>query len=365
MQDPTRMRGGRNNAVNYKNVGVNTFVGLWEFPTDSAQYAGWSVKAMQTLKDNGLRALAGRDPSWVKAHPEFSGTLLGYALGDEPDMNKVNGDARDQPDNWKAAGDAIAAADPAHERYANFGKGLCLDPWVGYHGDEAVDFPKYVEPETIVSCDYYAVTDPYEALNQHGVWGYGRGVEGMKRWAAGRPVWGFVEASAPFREGKQSNNIAGRMPPSLIDPSVWMMVIHGADGVEYFCHDFLSGFVEDGCLNDPGMPDAMRATNAMVQKYAGVLQAPDAAGTTATSSGSVPVTTLTKRVGTSTYVFAIGDGNSGAPNGQAVSSTISVAGAGEGTVEVLDENRTLTLAGGKFTDNFDPYQHHIYRITGT
>jgi hypothetical protein len=112
------------------------------------------------------------------------------------------------------------------------------------------------------------------------------------------------------------------------------------------------------------MPAAMAAANASVQRYADVLQTPDASGTTATTTGSVPVTTLTKRANGATYVFAIGDGNPGAPNGQAVDATVTVSGAGDGTVEVLNEGRTLPMTGGRFADHFGAYEHHIYRIGG-
>src|SRR5262249_44215428 len=101
LQDPTRTRNGQTNAVNYKNIGITTSVGLWSFPTDSGQYAGWSVQAMTQLQNNGEKALAGTDPNWIKSHPQFANTLQGYMLGDEADMNKVNGDAEYQPDNWQ------------------------------------------------------------------------------------------------------------------------------------------------------------------------------------------------------------------------------------------------------------------------
>ena len=34
----------------------------------------------------------------------------------------------------------------------------------------------------------------------------------------------------------------------------------------------------------------------------------------------------------------------------------------KGKVEVLFENRTLPLRDGVFTDHFEPYTRHIYRI---
>jgi hypothetical protein len=374
LQSPIRQRNGVNNAVNYQGIGINTFLGLWQWPDESWAYPGYSVAVAQALKSAGLKAYAGSGQAavtWIQNHPEFTSTFQGYLLGDEPDMNKVSGDpnlaAASMPNAWETAGDALRSADPARVRYANFGKGFALDPWVGYHlipgPAQADDFAKYTEPTTVVSSDYYAITDPYEALEQHGVWGYGRVVDNTRKNAGGRPVWGFVEASAPFSQGKTANNLAAHMPPSLINPIVWEMIVHGADGIAYFCHDFSNGgMVEDGCLTEIDMPQAMKAANASVQRYAGVLLAPEASGTSATSSGSVAVATRTKKVGGWLYVFAMADGNSSYPDGQSVDATITLSGYGNGTVQVLDENRTLPMTAGKFSDHFDAYGLHIYRV---
>ncbi len=374
MQDPLRTRNGQINAVNYKNIGINTFFGLWQWPDESSKYPGYDLPAAQALQANGMKVYAGDNQAavdWNNANPQFASTFIGYLLGDEPDMNKVSGDATlaaaSMPDAWQAAGDALRAADPTRAIYANFGKGFALDPWGGYHVNpgptEADDFAKYVEPTSVISSDYYAVTDPYEALNQHGIWGYGRAVTNTLKYAGTRPVYGFVEASAPFTQGQVANNLAGTMPPSMIMPAVWEMVVHGASGIIYFCHDFSNGGqVEDGCLADAGMPDAMSAADASVQAYADVLMSASIAGTTATSDGSVPVVTLTKQWGGATYVFAMADGNSSYPSGQAVNSTITVAGAGSGTVTVLTDGRTLTMTNGQFTDHFNAYELHIYRF---
>lgn len=374
LQDPLRVRDGRTNAVNYKDIGVNTFVGLWGWPSEAPKYPGYNLPAAQALKDAGMTVYAGSSQAavdWNRAHPEFASTFAGYLLGDEPDMNKVSGDATlaaaSMPTTWQQAGDALRAADPTRAIYANFGKGFALDPWVGYHTGpgptQADDFAKYVEPTTFLSSDYYAVTDPYERLDQHGIWGYGRAVDNTERNAGSRAVWGVVEASAPFAQGKVANNIAGRMPPDLIMAAVWEMIVHGADGIIYFCHDFSDGGqVEDGCLADPGMPAAMKLANASVQSYAAVLQTPDVPGTNATSNGSIAVATLTKRHGGFTYVFAMADGSASYPNGQPVDATISVSGAGNGTLEVLNDGRFVSMASGQFTDQFSAYELHIYRF---
>jgi hypothetical protein len=349
MQDPVR------NAAAFKNVGVNVFVGLWDFPTDNSQYPGWSVDAVTALKNNGLTAFGGDNTTWAASHATISSALTGYLLGDEPDMNRVNcTGCSDWPDPWKQHGDTVKAAATTQGRqvYANFGKGFCLDPWNGYdsRGNESIDFPKYTEPETVISCDAYWETDPYEGYANRGyLWRYGANVDKLQRWTGAKPAWGFLEGAAPWQGTNEIN-------PLRIAPIAWMQVIHGADGLIYFCHDFGGTGNDAGCLANAGT--AMQATDASIQQYAGVLNTAKLVGTTATGL----VTTRTHASGGQTYVFAIGDGDNAHEAGVTADSTITVPGASDGTVTVLDENRTVTMTGGAFTDHFTPYQHHVYRI---
>lgn len=372
LQDPLRTSNGQIDAVNYKNIGINTFVGLWQWPTEP--YTGYDVAAAQALQDNGLKAIAGNNQAavdWINSNSQFASTFIGYLLGDEPDMSKASSDAAtaaaSMPDAWQQAGDALHAADPTRAIYANFGFGFALDPWSGYVVNpgptQADDFAKYVEPTTMLSSDYYGITVPAGTLDQHGVWTYGRAVTNTEKYAGSRPVYGFVEGSSPYSQGKVASNIAATMPPNLIAPIVWNMVVHGAQGIIYFCHDFSNGgTVVDGCLENPGMPAAMSAANQSVQSYADILLSPSVTGTSATTDGSVAVTTLTKQLNGYTYVFAMGDGNSSNIYGQAVNATITVAGAGSGTVTDLTDGRSISMTNGQFTDHFDAYQLHIYRF---
>jgi len=373
-------KNGQYDSVNYKAAGINTYVGIWRFP-----YSGWleaedSAAALAQLKAVGIQVYAGSDRSavdWIDAHPEYAETLVGYALGDEPDMNKVNvSDPANHlldpamPDGWKADGDALRAADPSRGVYANFGKGFALDPWAGYHvlpgPTQADDFAKYVAALSVLSTDYYGITDPWEPADQHGIWTYGRAVGNARRNAGGRPVWGVVEGSAPFSESENAGGqhpIAFRMPASAIRPAVWNMVVHGAQGLIYFCHDFSSTGNTGGCLGEPGVPAAMQETNASVQQYAAVLASADVAGTSATTDGDVRVSTMTKKAGGVTHVFAMAEGDSSHVLGQAVNATIIVAGAGDHSVEVVGEGRSVTMARGVLApEHFDAYQVHVYRF---
>jgi len=376
LQGPLRERNGKNNAQNYKDLGVNVFIGLWQWPDESWAYPGYSLQVAMALKDSGMKAFAGDSVAaadWNSAHPEYASTFLGYVLGDEPDMNKLSGDqtvaAQAMPDAWLAAGRALKAADPTRPIYANFGKGFALDPWPGYKvdpgPDKASDFAKYMDSLDVISSDYYAITDPYESLKMHGIWGYGRAVRNTIKLAGSRPVIGFVEASAPFSDGKNENNIASPMPPSMLKPAVWAMIVSGAKGIIYFCHDFSNGgMVEDGCLANPNMAAAMKATNESVLKYGSVLLSTESTGATVSVQSSSPVMVLLKQYKGTHYLFAMGDSNCAWPNGKAVDANFAIEGVAlQSTyVSLPEELRSLIMRNGIFEDHFEPYQVHIYEF---
>lgn len=380
MQNPTQLRDGKFIIDSYKAIGINTFVGLWNWPTELDPT--WTTRTAAALKNAGMRVYAGDSVvsvNWIQAHPEYSSTFVGYMLGDEPDMNRVSGipeiAAASQPDAWQAAGDLVKAADPSRQRYANFGKGFALYPWAGFAHDGGaagylVDIGKYVEPTTVISSDFYAITDPYERLDQHGIWGYGRAVENTKLLAGDRPVWGFVEASSPFPDGKVPNNIAGRMPPSMIMPAIWNMIVHGARGIVYFCHDFWdgpgrdAGLNYDGCLAIPEMIEAMRIADASVSKYGSILISDEPATVTLSIESKVPVTGIVKKHGGSIYLFVMGDGNSYYPNGMATDAIITVKGmeATSTYVEVPEEHTYVYMERGIIRTHFEPYQLRVFKF---
>lgn len=384
MQNPTQLRDNKFIVYAYKDMGINTFVGIWNWPSTEGMYPQWPEVTARALKNSGMRAYAGNTQAavdWINTHPEYASTFVGYMLGDEADMNRVSGTpevaAASQPDAWQAAGDLIKAADPNRPRYANFGKGFALYPWVGFShsGGSAgylADIAQYVEPTTVISSDYYAITDPYQLLEEHGIWGYGRAIENTIALAGGRTVWGFLEASSPFPDGKVANNIAARMPASLIMPAVWNMIVHGAKGIVYFCHDFYdgpqgsadAGLAYDGPLAFPDMIAAMKAADQMVKKYAPILLSTEETALSVTIKSAVPVTALLKKYQGSVYLFVQGDGNTTYPNGKATDALIQINGINTeaGKVNLPEESTSLYMSKGTFSDHFEPYELHIYKI---
>lgn len=379
LQSPWKILNGKTIAQNYKDIGINTYIGLWNWPSEKDMYPGYALDSMQALKDANMNVYAGNDEAavnWINAHPEFRDIFKGYMLGDEPDMNRNSGvqaqaDAN-TPLAWKALGDALWALDNTREVYANFGKPFAKDSWhgteYGQTGSQESDFELYISPTTVISSDFYGITDPWELPENHGVWTYGRSVRNTLKWAShdgkSRPVWGFVEASAPWKDASSSNWMFQRMPPSLLMPITWNMIINGAQGILYFCHDFSpQSLGAHAALREPGIPDAMKAADETILAYGAVLKTANIAGTSVVTDGPVNVIALTKQFEGYTYVFTMGDGNSNYRDGLAVNAEITISGqTGTKTVTVMNDLRTVTMVNGKINDHFGPYEIHIYRI---
>jgi hypothetical protein len=68
---------------------------------------------------------------------------------------------------------------------------------------------------------------------------------------------------------------------------------------------------------------------------------------------------MMKRDGARTYLFAA------AMRGQPTRAKFTVSGVtGLRHLDVLDENRSVTIADGVFTDDFEPWGVHLYLIAG-
>jgi hypothetical protein len=349
-QDPTRSRNGANNATNYKNVGVNTFAGLWDFPGDSTSSAKLSA-----IKAAGMYALAGDGGvSTAKAMPAAS-ALAGYQLGDEQDMS--TNPSHITPDQVTNSANSIHAADAGRPVYNNWGKAFSLYPWVGAH-DDANGLRKYCSQVDISSSDYYAATDGYEPANSHTPDFYGKAVDHVRTLCgAGKPAWGFIETGHPFSDNPGSwapYSSGGTIAASTIEAGVWSELAHGANGIVYFAHDFFkNGFTEDGLFDHPDAVAVVKKVNASIASLASILNAQrQPTGLTASNADATLRADAAGR-----YVIAAGTSAS------TRTATFTVAAAAGRTVQVVGENRTVQAdANGTWSDSFAGWGHHVYKI---
>ena len=138
-----------------------------------------------------------------------------------------------------------------------------------------------------------------------------------------------------------------------------MSIIHGSQGLIYFVHEWQPKFNEAALLSDPNMLSAVTAINHRIQLLAPILHSPsvrDGLNVT-TTDAEVPLSVMMKRYDGTTYVFAV------AMRGKPTQATFQVQGLTAHTqVTVLDEDRTIESKAGTFTDAFQPWDVHLYRL---
>jgi len=108
-------------------------------------------------------------------------------------------------------------------------------------------------------------------------------------------------------------------------------------------------------------PDySVAAINAQVRALAPALNSATLSNAVSvvSSSPSVPVDLMSKTCNDSLYLFAVAMRNGTA------TATFTLNGFAGGTaVDVIGEDRTISLSGNQFTDAFTGYGVHLYRIS--
>ncbi|MBE0537523.1 MAG: hypothetical protein IH624_17805 [Phycisphaerae bacterium] len=342
LQSPAR-------ALQYKAAGINTYVGLWQGPTESqlAQLKGADMKVICAQNRVGL------------AHLDDE-TIIGWMHGDEPDNAQPLGTGRGYgppvaPDKIIADYQRIKANDPSRPILLNLGQGVAWDGWHGrgVRTNHPEDYAEYVKGCDIASFDIYpAAHDRPQVAGK--LWYVARGVERLVEWSGpDRIVWNCIECT-------RINHPANKATPHQVRAEVWMSIIHGSTGLIYFVHEWQPRFNESAVLSDPEMLAEITAVNRQIAELAPVLNSPTIQGgvTVTSSHPDVPVAAMVKRHKGAVYVFAVGmrDG--------ATKATFTVEGlGGDSTVTVLGEQRELPSSKGVFEDAFKPWDVHLYKVT--
>jgi hypothetical protein len=338
LQDPA-------NAAAYRELAINTYVGLWNGPTEDN---------LARLQRAGMRLIC--EQSDVALRHIKDATIVGWLQADEPD------NAQDAPGGGygpaiptEKVGDAYRAMrreDPTRPVVLNLGQGVANDEWIGIGCDRSA-YPAYVQACDIVSFDVFPVTNIGKSDGQAYLWYVAKGVDRLREWSGGRkPIWNFVECT---RVGTADN----KPTPQQTKAMVWMALIHGSMGIVYYAHQLQPTFIEAGLLADPEMRAAVRKINEEIISLAPVLNSEtlrDGARVRHTN-GPVPVDVMAKRHGGYTYVFAVGMRNG------VTDCLFTVDDVPESSVaEVIGEGRTIPVVGGEFKDRFGLYGVHLYRI---
>ncbi|MGA7325362.1 MAG: hypothetical protein WBX25_12960 [Rhodomicrobium sp.] len=334
LQSPAR-------APVYKSIGINTFVGLWQGPTE---------EQLKALAQQGMFAVAMQNEVGLKS--PFNHVIKGWIDADEPDNA--------QPIGLGLFGTCIPAAKVSQrflEMKANdgtrpvmvtFGEGIANESWYGRGpctGDQGY-YATASKSADVLGFDIYPVGTPVREVK--GKLEYvARGVSKLEQLAgANKKVWNAVEASVldPKRP----------LRPQELRAEVWMSLIHGSSGIVYFVHE-LSPFREDAIFAHPELVSEVARTNKLIRELAPVLNSPSLTSEV-TITAAVPIAVMAKRKNGALYVFAVSMRNEG------TAAHFQFSSIRDGNAEVIGESQTVAVRAGAMDDRFEGYTVHIYRI---
>jgi hypothetical protein len=333
------------NIAKYKDAGINTYVALWQGPTQG-QFDALKAAGMKLVCHQNEFGLAHKDDP----------TIIAWMHGDEPDnaQEKKGGGYGPPilPEKIIADYKKIREADPSRPVMLNLGQGVAWDKYVGRgtRSNHPEDYAEYLKGSDIVSFDIYPVVHDHADIAGK-LYKVSDGVERLRKWGEGKKiVWNCIEASRISNEAVKPN-------ASQVKSEVWMSIVHGSTGLIYFVHQFKPKFVEASLLQDADLLAGVTAINKQIQSLAPALNSPTLAdGVTVKTSGpEAPVAAIAKRQGDATYVFSV------AMREQGTKVSFTVKGA-KGAAEVIGENRAIPVKDGAFEDEFKPYEVHLYRI---
>jgi len=335
-------------APQYKEAGINLYVGLWKGPTEAQ---------LDELRAAGIQVMCAQNEVGMQ-HLDDD-LIVAWMHGDEPDNAQSLPEGGGYgppiaPETIVAGYEEISKRDPSRPVLLNLGQGVAWDEYVGrgVRTNHPEDYPEYIKGADIVSFDIYPAASTRPQITGN-LWYVARGVERLIEWSRDdQPVWNCIECTRIHDEDHKAT-------PHQVKAEVWMSLIHGSVGLIYFVHEWAPEFNEHALLDDPEMLAAVTAINEQIHELAPVLNRPTVReGIEITSANAdVPVAAMVKQYDEATYLFAVGmrDGTTRA--------SFSISGVpGTATVEVLGENRTIDLEDGSFTDEFEPYGVHLYRI---
>jgi hypothetical protein len=340
----------------YKNLGINTYIGLYKGPTEN-QLTAISSIPMVTICDQNIIGLNSVNKNLIKA----------WLQADEPD-NAVPGTSVPTPiSTILARYNEMKSNDNTRPVFLGMGQGVAADLWYG-RGDRTnhpEDYVEYSKGGDILSFDIYPM-NVYDApagsaswkLSYHNLvkqspWLVAKGVDRLREWSNySKSVWTCIECT------NYKGNAAYALTPEIVKAEVWMALIHGARGLIYFVHT-ITPFVEAGLLTDTQMMAGISAINTQITSLATVLNTQSVKnGVTVNSENqAVSVDAMIKRMDGYTYLFAVA-----MRSGSTTVSFMLRDFTGNQTIEVLGEDRSIKSINGGFKDTFSGYGVHIYKV---
>jgi hypothetical protein len=404
-------------ATAYKSMGINTWVGLY-----NGVLSG-SPNELTVAKNNGMYALGGPESS-AGALSSYGSTMAGYIYQDEAENNTCakidvawlrayctpSGSSKPSTASFITMTNQMHSFDPSRPVYNGFTNGFAFDWFLNGNARQLA------EGSDIIGYDVYPLVDRRSTFGGQMTtgkpWGTYETVALSRKHADNdisqehhedvdanqdgvkdnfpsddnkpnvptdnKPIWPDIETS----QVDTFNNTCYRPSGADLKALVWNAIIAGARGVTYFDANFASNCSSPtmgvGVLLSSSFSDIRTATtevNAQVKALAPVINAPFAVPTKdsqdqPTSNGYEThtgwdntnkknnlVNSMVKYYNNQFYIFA-------APKASSLPSiTFTIAGSPSGVITVINENRTIPLSNGSFTDTFaNDNTIHIYRV---
>lgn len=339
-------------AVQYKDNGINTFVGVWD-PLEETQWAA--------IKGAGLKLIVSQNDYALSLGNDT--LMIGYHMEDEPDNAQWNATTQKYdpclaPSYIINEYNTLKQKDPSRKVFLGLGQGVAYNNYIGRGAcRNNIDMYKVSNNGYLTGCDI-AAFDIYPINNTDGITNQkleylAIGIQNLINWSGGtKPCWNWIETT-------RISDTSPRRPETWeVRSEVWMGIIHGAKGIGYFCHSFVTGATDESALlHDAEMMGAVKVINAQIDALAAVLNSPSTTGyaTVTSSNFYVSVDMMTKNYKGVNYIFAI------AMSRDETTATFTINSGSN--VEVFGEGRSISVSGGKFSDDFTPYGVHIYKIT--
>ncbi len=339
------------NAQKYKDIGINTFVGLWE---------GLNGEALDCFRKTDIKVICEINEfaaEYINANPDDH-TVTGWMQWDEPDNAQNTGSSWGppvDPGSVIVKYNQIKNIDPFRPVFLGLGQGVA-HRYIGRGIDTGKDdlYDRYIKGADIICFDIYPVNAEESDIHNK-LWLVPKGVDSLRtRSNDEKPVWAWIETG--------SINGVNRPSPEQIRAEVWMAIIHGAKGIGYFMHEFSPVFHEAGLLTDPdnsANKEMISSVNKLITALAPVINSPGHHFASVKADiVEIPIDMMTKEYNGDTYIFtaAMRDGETAAV------FTLARPSQTCNDVTVIGENRKLKIKNGQFTDTFKSFDIHIYRF---
>ena len=341
-------------AAELAGLGINIYVGN-NSGTDSL-----AASDLATLKAQDMYAIIGQDSVGLANIDDP--TIVGWWMDpDEPDNAQDDGmggyGPPVSPSTLVTRYNSYKTADSTRPIYLGLGQGVAYANYEG-RGSNPPAESGYVPASDIISFDIYPYNncsgDANSKVTCGQFWLNASGVDNLHQWSnRGQAAWSDFETTV-IGAGTSDGPT-----PVQTASEVWLALIHGASGVEYFLDSWEPSFREDAIFEDSSMVTAVTSLNQEIESLAPELNSaslPNVVAVTS-SNAAAPIDMMVKANGTSLYVM------SAISRAGTTMGSFTVAGmTGNAVATVVGENRTVEVTAGKFADAFAANGVHIYKI---